>query len=285
MANIHWYPGHIAKAEKKLREQSNLVDVILEVIDARIPISSRYDNLDKITNQKPRLLVLNKADIADPFLTSQWMNYLKQNIGMPSIATSASSSKDLSVLIKEAVQLGKPKIDNMVAKGMRPRAIRAMVVGMPNVGKSSIINKLIRKGKAKVGPKAGVTKAAQWVRINPKLELLDTPGIIPMRLEDQSRAEKLAMVNSISENAYDQVEISKELIELLYKKYPEFLKKHYKLDEMTEIPGLEDIALSRKWLKPGKEADIKRCASVVLSDFRNGRIGRITLESVAQVQD
>ncbi len=285
MVNIHWYPGHIAKAEKKLREQSNLVDVILEIIDARIPISSRYDNPDKITNQKPRLLVLNKADIADPALTPQWMSYIKETIGIPSIATSASSSKDLSVLIKEAVQLGKPKIDSLVAKGMRSRAIRAMVVGMPNVGKSSIINKLIRKGKAKVGPKAGVTRTAQWVRVNPKLELLDTPGIIPMRLEDQSRAEKLAMVNSISENAYDQVEISKVLVGLLYEKYPNYLKQHYKLDEVVELPGLEDIALSRKWLKPGGEPDTERSAAVILSDFRTGRIGKITLESVAQIQD
>ncbi len=285
MANIHWYPGHIAKAEKKLREQSNLVDVILEVVDARIPISSRYDNLNKITNQKPRLLVLNKADIADPLLTSQWMDYIKENVGIPSITTSANVSKDLSALIKEAVILGKPKIDSLITKGMRPRAIRAMVVGMPNVGKSSIINKLIRKGKAKVGPKAGVTRAAQWVRINPKLELLDTPGIIPMRLEDQARAGKLAMVNSISENAYDQIEVSQELVELLYEKYPEKLKKHYKLQDIADLPTLEDIALSRKWLCSGGEADTTRCASAVLSDFRNGRIGKITLESVAQVQD
>lgn len=282
MPFIQWYPGHIAKAERKLQEQTALVDVILEIIDARIPLSSSYFGIEKLTRNKPRLLVMNKADLADPELNSKWRDYMADKTGLKVVLTNSNSSKDISTLIKTAIELGKPEIEKLVAKGRMPRPVRAMAIGMPNVGKSSIINKLVKTSKAKVGPKAGVTRAAQWVRINPKLEFMDTPGIIPMKLENQENAVKLAVVNSISENAYDYVEIAQELVNMLYERYPYLLEKHYKLEEMNEPPSLADIARSRKWLLPGGELDINRCASIVLSDFRNGRIGRITLESVPE---
>lgn len=280
MPTIHWYPGHIAKAERKLKEQLSLIDIILEVIDSRIPLSSKYDGIEKITGEKPRLIVMSKADLADSVLNKQWQEYLEEKSQCPVILTNTSSPKDLSHIVKVAVDIGKPKINQLIAKGLLPRPLRAMVVGMPNVGKSSIINKLIKTSKVKVGAKAGVTRVSQWVRVNPKLELLDTPGIIPMRLEDQEKAAKLAIVNSISENAYDNIEIAQELVNLLVNLYPDLLSNHYEIDLNQAEPSLENIAISRKWIISGGTPDINRCAHTILSDFRHGRIGRITLETL-----
>jgi len=280
---IHWYPGHIAKAERRLREQINLTDVVLEVLDARIPMSSRYENLGKFTGDKPRLLILNKADVADPVKNTEWKSYLEEKTGQKVVLTSASSSKDISSIVKQAVELGKPAIDKVVAKGLLPRPVRVIVVGMPNVGKSSIINKLIKTSKVKTGAKAGVTRATQWVRVHPKLELLDSPGIIPARLENQDMAAKLAMVNSIGEAAYDRLEIAKNLIKLLFQKYKNMFCAHYKLEPEDEPPTLENIAESRKFFLSGGRHDIDRTATILLNDFRQGKIGRITLEDTQEI--
>jgi len=285
MTTINWYPGHIAKAEKKLKEQINLVDVVIEVIDARIPLSSKYVEIEKLIGSKPRLLVLNKYDLADPEQSQKWKDYLSKTTNFPVLLTNASSAKDLSSIISAAVNLGKEKIAQLTAKGMLPRPIRAMVVGMPNVGKSSVINKLIKRSKVKVGAKAGVTRVSQWVRINPRLELMDTPGIIPLKLEDQERAVKLAIVNSVSENAYDNVEVATDLLKLLYEKYPDILKNYYNLEDMKQAPTLADVAKARNWVLLGGIPDENRCASQVLSDFRHGRIGRITLDSITEVEN
>lgn len=280
MPSIQWYPGHIAKAERKLKEQTNLVDVILEVIDARIPLSSSYAGIEKLTKNKPRLIVMNKADLADNELNVKWQNYISEKVDFPVVLTNSSSSKDISSIIRVAIELGRPEIEKLIAKGRLARPVRAMAIGMPNVGKSSIINKLVKTSKARVGPKAGVTRAAQWIRVNPKLEFMDTPGIIPMRLDNQDRAVKLAIVNSISENAYDPLEIAQELVNILYERYYDLLKKHYNLENLEESPSLAYIAKARNWLISGGLPDIGRAASVILSDFRHGRIGRITLEGI-----
>lgn len=282
MPFIHWYPGHIAKAERKLKEQTSLVDVVLEIIDARIPLSSLYVEINKLIGDKPRLLILNKADLSDPEDNQKWQDYLKKYTGVPVLLNNSASARDISSIIKSAVDLGTPQIEKLMAKGLLPRPIRAMVVGMPNVGKSSIINKLIKTTKAKVGAKAGVTRSSQWVRVNPKLVLLDTPGIIPMRLEDQERAVKLAFVNSISENAYDLIEIAGELLKFLYERHPAALVNYYKLDSMEGFPTLEQVASARSWLLSGGRLDLQKCASMVLTDFRNGKMGRCTLESVPE---
>lgn len=276
---IHWYPGHIAKAEKKLQGQVSLVDVIIEVLDARIPESSRYQDLGRLTAEKPRLLILNKADIADPVQNTKWQKYLEEKTGGKVILTSASSGKDVSTIVKQAVDLGKPAIDRIVLKGLLPRPVRVMVVGMPNVGKSSIINKLVKIAKAKTGEKAGVTRTTQWVRIHPRLELMDTPGIIPTRLENQERAMKLAMVNSIGEAAYDKSEVAKVLVGLLYERYKEGFCGYYNVNS----PAIEDVAVSRKLLLHGGTPDIDRAAQLVLSDFRKGKIGRMTLEDAEEL--
>ncbi len=275
MAHIHWYPGHIAKAEKKLKELVNLVDVVIEVLDARIPESSVYPDIKKLLGDKPRLIVFNKADLADETKLKSWMDYYKNCTGYPVMASCASKNNDISTIVNRLIELSKPKIDKLVAKGLLPRPARVIVVGMPNVGKSSIINKLIKKGKTKVGAKAGVTRQQQWVRVNPKIDLLDTPGIIPLKQENQSKAAKLAMVNSVSDNAYDNEEVARELLDILKDKYPQAVKDYYKIEDDF---SLEAIALSRNWIVKNSQPDTVRTAVMVLTDFRAGRIGRFVLD-------
>lgn len=283
MAHIHWYPGHIAKAEKKLKELINLVDVVIEVLDARIPESSVYPDIERILGEKPRLVVLNKADLADDNKLKEWKKYFEQKTGYPVLTTCASKNNDISTIVNKVLELSKPRIDKLVEKGLLPRPARVVVVGMPNVGKSSIINKLIKKGKTKVGAKAGVTRQQQWVRVHPKIDLLDTPGIIPLKQEDQVKAGKLAMVNSVSENAYETEEVAGELLEILTKKYPKQVRRHYNLEE-GEI-SVETVAKSRNWIVKNSEPDLTRASVMVLTDFRSGRIGKFTLDDLEDAKN
>ncbi len=277
--HIHWYPGHIAKAEKKLKEQLSLVDAVIEVIDARIPLSSRYDNITGLLNGKPRFLLVNKSDLVDLKELEKFINYLKQETQTSVIPTTSKSSKDLNIIVKEAIRLSEPRIQAIMAKGLLRRPARIMVVGMPNVGKSSIINKLTRSSKTKTGAKAGVTRQQQWVRINPQLELLDTPGIIPMKQEDQQRANKLAFVNSVGDNAYSNEPVAIELLNLLKPSQKEIFKQFYNLEQETEL-NIENIAIARKWLRLGDEPDIERTAGYILRDFREGKIGKFILDNI-----
>ena len=270
--HIHWYPGHIAKAERQLKEKLNLVDVIIEVRDSRIPLSSSYSDIKKLLGEKPRLLLLNKADLADKNELKKWVEYLKETTGCPVIITEAKGARDLSQVVKTAVELSEPKIQSLMAKGLLRRPARAMVVGMPNVGKSSVINKLTKSSKTKIGAKAGVTRQQQWVRINPKLDLLDTPGIIPTKQDDQQQAIKLAFVSSVSENAYSPEPVAKVLLEML--KDNEVVKEYYKTESLT----LESIAINRNWVIKGEQPDTERTAIYVLKDFREGRLGQFILD-------
>lgn len=276
MEHIHWYPGHIAKAEKKLKEQVNIVDVVIEVIDARIPMSSTYPDIEKLLREKPRLILMNKSDLAQQEETQKWIKTIKEKTNCPVIATSANDNRDLSKILNKVIELGQPKIIALVKKGLLPRAVRVMVVGMPNVGKSSIINKLIKKTKAKTGAKAGVTRDQQWVRINPKVDLLDTPGIIPLKQEDQNKAYKLAFVDSIGENAYDVEAVAEIFLKTVEEVYPDLIRNYYKLDEY-EV-NISNIALHRNWIVQGGRPDTKRAAQNVLNDFRVGRLGKLTLD-------
>lgn len=282
MAHIHWYPGHIAKAEKKLKDLINLVDVVIEVLDARIPQSSVYPDIKRLLGEKPRLIVLNKSDLADDSQTKEWKKHFEKETGFPVISSCASRNNDISTIVNKVIELSKPKIDKLVEKGLLPRPSRIVVVGMPNVGKSSIINKLIKKGKAKVGAKAGVTRQQQWVRVNPKIDLLDTPGIIPLKQEDQIKAGKLAMVNSVSENAYESEEVAQELLDILKIKYPKSVKEYYKIEDDFSLIA---IAKSRNWIVKNQEPDVTRTAVMVLTDFRSGKIGNFTLDDFESSED
>ena len=275
--HIHWYPGHIAKAERVLKEKLNLVDVVIEVLDARLPLSSCYSNIKALLGEKPRLILLNKADLVDENELKNWIDILKEKFSCPVLTTDAKNSKDLNKIVVKAMELSESKIQALMAKGLLRRAARVMVVGMPNVGKSSIINKLTKTSRTKVGAKAGVTRQQQWVRVNPKLDLLDTPGIIPMKQDDQLRAKKLAFVNSVSEHAYENEAIAEELLQILEEKYSGYVRNYYNLGENEELI-IENIAKSRNWIVKGAQPDIERTSKFILCDFRDGKIGKFILD-------
>lgn len=274
--HIHWYPGHIAKAERKLKEQLSLVDAVIEVIDARLPLSSIYKNITGLLGEKPRLILLNKSDLADKSELKKWVKILEEKFNSPVLLSDAKNSKDLSSVVKKAVELSEPRIQALMKKGLLRRPARVMVVGMPNVGKSSIINKLTKSSKTKIGAKAGVTRQQQWVRINPQLDLLDTPGIIPMKQDDQDAAKKLAFVNSISENAYTNEIIAHELLDILNKKYSNEVREYYGIED--EDLNVENIAKKRNWIIAGGQPDIERTSVYILRDFREGKIGKFILD-------
>lgn len=278
--HIHWYPGHIAKAERKLKEQLSLVDAVIEVIDARLPLSSSYTNITGLLGDKPRLILLNKSDLTERSEIKKWVKTLEEKYNSPVLLCDAKNSKDLNIIVKKAAELSEPRIQAMMKRGLLRRPARVMVVGMPNVGKSSIINKLTRSSKTKIGAKAGVTRQQQWVRINPQLELLDTPGIIPMRQDDQDAAVKLAFVNAVSENAYSNEPIAQELLDILGLKYDSKIREFYKLED--EELTVENIALKRNWLITGGSADIARTAIYILRDFREGKIGKFILDDMEE---
>lgn len=279
--HIHWYPGHIAKAERKLKEQLSLVDAVIEVLDARLPISSSYNNITGLLGQKPRLILLNKADLTVKSELTPFIKYLEKTTGCPVFTTDAKNSKDLKQIVDKAVEISEPRIQAIMAKGLLRRPARVMVVGMPNVGKSSIINKLTRSSKTKIGAKAGVTRQQQWVRINPKLELLDTPGIIPMRQDDQQKAKKLAFVNSISENAYSNEIVAQELLDMLEEQQAKILREYYKLPSEKEL-NIDNISLERNWLLTGGQTDRERTSVYILRDFREGKIGKFILDKLPE---
>ena len=284
--HIHWYPGHIAKAERALKEKLNLVDVVVEVLDARLPISSSYDDIKKLLGDKPRLLLLNKSDLVSPEELKSWVELLKKKTGCPVLTIDTKTNRNFNIIEKKVLELSEPRIQALMAKGLLRRPARVVVVGLPNVGKSSIINKLTKSSKTKTGAKAGVTRQQQWVRINPNIDLLDTPGIIPMKQDNQQRAKKLAFVNSVSENAYSPEIVAKELIEVISdnNRYLSKFKEYYKLGNNDDFT-LENIAISRNWVVSGGEPDTTRVAQYMLRDFRDGKIGKFILDKSDEVTD
>ena len=272
--HIHWYPGHIAKAERQLKEKLNQIDVILEILDARIPYSSGYQNSNKLTGDKLKIILMNKSDVADPIKTKEWMKKIEEKYNCPCILTNTKNQKDIKFIVDKILNVANPVFEKLKQRGLLMRPVRTMVIGMPNVGKSSIINKLTKTKKTKTGAKAGVTRSQQWVRVHDRIELLDTPGIIPTIQENQTSAVRLAMVNSISENAYDNEFVASELLKILDKYYQKETKAYYNVENLT----IKDIALSRNWIIKGGEADITRCAQFILTNFRNGLIGKFTLD-------
>ena len=275
--HIHWYPGHIAKAQRQLKEKLNLVDVIIEVIDARIPYSSWYKSTSDLCNSKPRIILMNKADVSDKDLNSIWADTIKKASNCEVIITSLNNKSDTELIIKRITNLASDMTEKRKQKGLLPRAVRTMVIGMPNVGKSSTINRLVKRSKTKTGAKAGVTKQQQWVRINDKIELLDTPGIIPTVQDDQYQALKLACVNSIGENAYDSEYVAEELLKILNNRYQDNIRKYFGFND--EDITIENIAFKKNWILKNNVADIKRTSEIFLSNFRDGKIGKFTLET------
>lgn len=276
--NVQWYPGHMTKAKRQMQEDLKLIDLIIELVDARIPLSSRNPDIDELGKNKARLILLNKSDLADERYNEQWSAYFQKK-GFYVVKVNAKSGAGLKSIQGAIQEACKAKIERDRRRGIKNRPIRAMVVGIPNVGKSTFINSYAGKACAKTGNKPGVTKGKQWIRLNKTLELLDTPGILWPKFEDQEVGKRLAFIGSIKDEILNLEELSLELLDYIRTNYPGLLNTRYGIEEEgTPVSLLEAVADKRKCLIRGQEIDYAKAAGIVMEEFRNGKIGRITLE-------
>lgn len=278
--HFQWYPGHMTKAKRQMQEDIKLIDLVIELVDARIPLSSRNPDIDELGKNKARLILLNKSDLSDERQNEVWAGYFK-NKGFYVVKMDARSKKNMKEIQNVIMEACREKIERDRRRGIKNRPVRAMVVGIPNVGKSTFINTFAGKACAKTGNKPGVTKGKQWIRLNKDVELLDTPGILWPKFDDQSVGLKLAMIGSIKDEILNIDELSLELISYLTTNYPGALEKRYQISEEKEKPVeiLEEIARNRNCIQRGNEVDYGKAAAMVIDEFRSGRIGRITLET------
>lgn len=278
--NYQWYPGHMTKAKRMMQENIKLIDLIIEVVDARIPVSSRNPDIDELGKNKARLILLNKSDLADERQNEKWTQHFTEK-GFFVVKANSKSGAGIRQVLPVIMEACKEKIERDRKRGIQNRPVRAMVVGIPNVGKSTFINSFAGKACTKTGNKPGVTKGKQWIRINRNVELLDTPGILWPKFEDQSVGAKLAMVGSIKDEILNLEELSLELLGYLHRYYEGILKERYDVEESEDrLKMLEAIAVNRNCLQKGSELDYGKASNILLEEFRNGKIGRITLEQV-----
>lgn len=276
--NIQWYPGHMTKARRMMEEDIKLIDLVIELVDARLPLSSRNPDIDNLAKNKARLILLNKADLSDERINNQWTDYFKEK-GFFVVKLDSRSSAGMKVINGVIQEACKEKIERDRKRGIINRPVRAMVVGIPNVGKSTFINSYAKKACAKTGNKPGVTKGKQWIKLNKNLELLDTPGILWPKFEDQQIGLKLAMAGSINDEILNIAELAVHLIKFLKEEYPGTINERYSVDEGTkELDILENIGVKRGCLKKGSVIDIDKAADIIIDEFRAGKLGRISLE-------
>ena len=291
--NINWYPGHMAKTKRQIMEDVRLVDIVIELLDARIPISSQNPDIAEITKNKKKMIVLNKCDLADERQNRKWVEYFKTK-NIPAILTDSNSGKGIEECIRKIEKIMEEDLKGQAEKGRIGRKIKAMVLGIPNVGKSSFINRISKKTSAGVGNKPGVTKQKQWIRINEKIELLDTPGVLWPKFESEEVALHLAFTGTIKEDILQRTEIAYYLVKFLIENYPKQLCERYKLteeyiheqlenEERPENENIYEIFLAigkkRGCIISGGNIDEEKTARILLDEFKNGKIGRITLEN------
>jgi len=276
--NIQWYPGHMTKAKRMMQEDIKLIDIVIELLDARVPLSSRNPDIDSLANNKFRLVLLNKCDLADERATAKWENYFKEK-GIMTVTINARNGQGMKAITAKVQEACKEKIERDRKRGILNRPIRAMIVGIPNVGKSTFINSFAKKACTKVGNKPGVTKGKQWIKINKNVELLDTPGILWPKFEDDTVGEHLAFIGSINDEILQKTELCCNLIGFMKNNYPGILSQRYEVDEAEDDATiLEMIARNRGCLLKGNELNYEKAAGIVLEEFRNGKLGRISLE-------
>lgn len=283
--NINWYPGHMKKTRELVQKNLKLVDVVVELLDARIPMSSRNPDIDKLVGDKPRIVLLNKSDMCEKNDLDAWISYYSKN-GIKAIPINAMNGNGVNKLIAECKNQTRELMEKFSEKGRKERGIRLMIVGVPNVGKSSLINKLSGRRSTQTGDRPGVTKGKQWVKIRGDMELLDTPGILWPKFEDQNVALNLAFTRAIKDEILDIETLGLRLIEKLSTIAPEKLMERYKLDEIHEmgIDTMESIGRKRGFIMGNKELDYTRIATTVLNEFREGKIGKITLEMPSEME-
>ena len=278
LAQLNWFPGHMAKAKRIIVENLKLVDVVIELRDARIPNSSANPILKDLIGKKPHLIALNKIDLADNNINNKWEEYFT-SMGKSVVKINSLDGKGIRQLVTVADELAKVKTAKFANKGVKPRNARVMIVGIPNVGKSTFINSYAGKACAKTGNKPGVTKGKQWIRLNKNVELLDTPGILWPKFEDQTVGLRLAFIGSIKDEILQTEELASELVKFLNQSYPGVLEEKYTIESSDDnYEVLRRIAESRHCLVRGSELDVEKAAAILLDDFRNGRLGRLTLE-------
>lgn len=276
--HFQWYPGHMTKAKRQMQEDMKLIDLVIELVDARIPLSSRNPDIDELGKQKARLILMNKADLADESQTKLWSEFF-QGKGYFVVRLDARSKAGMKAINNVVLEACKEKIERDKRRGIKNRPVRAMVVGIPNVGKSTFINTYAGKACTKTGNKPGVTKGKQWIRLNKNVELLDTPGILWPKFEDQQVGLYLALIGSIKDEILNINELSLELVRILKEKYPGTLAGRYEVEEGQDGPGiLGQVAQNRNCVKKGGELDYSKAASLMVDEFRSGRLGKITLE-------
>lgn len=275
---VQWYPGHMTKAKRQMQEDIKLIDLIIELVDARVPQSSRNPEIDELGKNKARLILLNKSDLADEHQNEVWSQYFKEK-GFYVVKVNSRSGAGIRGIQPMILAACKEKIERDKRRGIQNRPVRAMVVGIPNVGKSTFINTFAGKACTKTGNKPGVTKGKQWIRLNRQVELLDTPGILWPKFEDQEVGVRLALIGSIKDDILNIDELSLKLIEVITKEYPGALKLRYEIEEDgSAVDVLGRIAKVRGCIKKGEELDYSKAAALLLDEFRGGKLGRITLE-------
>lgn len=275
---FQWYPGHMTKAKRQMQEDIKLIDLVIELVDARIPLSSRNPDIDELGKNKYRLILMNKSDLSDEKKNQEWAEFFRKK-GYFVVCLDARSKAGMKNVTNVVMEACKEKIERDRKRGILNRPVRAMVVGIPNVGKSTFINSYAGRACAKTGNKPGVTKGKQWIRLNKNVELLDTPGILWPKFEDQKVGLRLALIGAIKDEILNIDELSLELIKLLTKAYPGILKERYQVDESVEPAEiLRQIAENRKCISRGNELDYSKAATLLIDEFRSGKLGRITIE-------
>jgi len=289
MPDLHWYPGHMTKAVRQMKEDIKLIDIVIELVDARIPISSRNPDIDSLAAGKSRVIILNKADMADDRETDNWVKHFTDE-GMIAVKLNSRSGNGMKQVKDAIAKAAEAKMARDRARGILNRPVRAIVGGIPNVGKSTFINSFAGRAVTKTGNKPGVTKGKQWIRLNKQVELLDTPGILWPKFEDRKTAEHLAFIGSIKDEVIEKMELVLNLITELEANYEGLIASYYGFDncEKTEnkidfaVKTLEEVAKKRALLKKGGETDTDKASKLILDDFKNGRLGKITLENVGE---
>lgn len=276
---INWYPGHMAKTKREIREKINLIDIIYEVIDARMPISSKIKDIDDLIKDKPRILIMTKYDLCDKKETDKFISYY-ENLGYKVVPVDLANNKNVKKVLDLSESVSKELNDKRKSKGLKPRNLRALIIGIPNVGKSTLINRLVGKKAAGVGNKPGFTKSLSWIRINKDIDLLDSPGILWPKLEDQYEAGILAIFSSIKEEILNKEDLALFSIDILTKLYKDKLESRYniKIDNMTNIEIMESIAKKRGCVTKGNITDYERVSGIILNDIRNNAFKDITLD-------
>ena len=277
--NINWYPGHMAKTKREIREKINLIDIIYEVIDARMPISSKIKDIDDLIKDKPRILIMTKYDLCDKKETDKFISYY-ESLGYKVVPVDLANNKNVKKILELSESVSKELNDKRKSKGLKPRNLRALIIGIPNVGKSTLINRLVGKKAAGVGNKPGFTKSLSWIRINKDIDLLDSPGILWPKLEDQYEARILAIFSSIKEEILNKEDLALFAIDILAELYKEKLESRYniKVDNITNIEIMEEIAKKRGCVTKGNITDYERVSSIILNDIKNNSFKEITLD-------